>query len=176
MARTAVEHAGLAEGRRAVDLGCGLGIETQYLAAHGWHVHAFDADPTVTPRLAALASDGAVVHTEARLQELTQLPDCHLLLACASLPFVPRSEFDRLWTMIREALQPGGILAVDLFGAYDDWASSEGTFLTRREADGYMDGLDVLIFDEEQHDGRAFSGPKHWHSFTVVARMPLATS
>lgn len=157
-----------------MELGCGLGIETQYLAAHGWHVHTFDADPPVTPRLAALASDGAVVHTEARLQDLTQLPDCHLLLACASLPFVPRGEFDRLWTVIRGSLEPGGILAVDLFGTHDDWAADEGTFLTRSEVDGYLDGLDMLILDEEQRDGQAFSGPKYWHTFTIVARAARA--
>jgi hypothetical protein len=33
-------------------------------------------------------------------------------------------------------------------------------------------GLDADIIEEER-DGEAFSGPKHWHVFNVVARRPL---
>lgn len=34
-----------------------------------------------------------------------------------------------------------------------------------------LDGLDVVELAESDAPGRAFSGPKHWHTFTVGAGM-----
>ena len=31
--------------------------------------------------------------------------------------------------------------------------------------------LEVLVFDEQERDGEAYSGPKHWHLAEVVARL-----
>lgn len=170
LARAALEVAGDGHGRVAVELGCGAGIEARFLAENGWRVHTFDADPTVAPQLAALRQELPIHHTQGPLEQLTVLPRCHLVLACASLTFVPADHFPRLWQAICDALNPGAVVAVDLFGDKDDWAEGVGTFPDRAEVEGMLKGLDIVSVVEEERDGQAFSGPKHWHTFQVLAR------
>lgn len=167
--------AGPGEGRTAVELGCGIGIEAAHLVEQGWRVRTVDADPTVSGALEAIGRRGDLQHRTASLEEDLELPPCHLLLACASLPFVRRERFASLWTTIRAALLPGAVLAVDLFGVRDDWSAGEGTFLTRTEVEQLLDGLEVHALEEQERDGRAFSGPKHWHTYGVLAAAPLRT-
>ncbi|MDR7373400.1 hypothetical protein J2X28_000356 [Kocuria rhizophila] len=38
--------------------------------------------------------------------------------------------------------------------------------------DELVTGLEVLRLHEEERDGPAFSGPKHWHTYQLVARRP----
>lgn len=154
----------------AIELGCGSGIEARHLAENGFTVHAYDVDPSVAPVLAELAAV-LPVHPEIRdLTEVEALPGADLILACASLPFVRRDAFDRLWAAMREALRAQGVLAVDLFGEHDDWAGTDGTFLSRDEVGALLEGYEVLESTEKERDGRSFSGPKHWHTFRILAR------
>ena len=37
-----------------------------------------------------------------------------------------------------------------------------------------LDGLDILRLEETEQDGHAFSGPKHWHTFDILARKPIS--
>lgn len=158
------------EGRLAVELGCGIGREAEFLARAGWIVHTFDADDTVVTHLDELAQALPITHVQARLEDLITMPACDLLLACGVLPFIPRARFSRLWHTICETLNPGGIIAVDFFGDKDDWGKGHGTFFTRAEIDGLIEGFDVVSLVESEWEGSAFSGPKHWHTYTLVAR------
>src|SRR5699024_8658790 len=122
--------------RVAIELGCGRGIEARHLAENGFTVHAYDVDPSVAPVLAELAAE-LPVHPEIRdLAEVEELPGTDLILACAALPFVRRGAFVRLWAAMREALRAKGVLAVDLFGGRDDWAGTDGAFLSREVVAG----------------------------------------
>lgn len=172
LATQATQLAGPGAGRTAVELGCGIGIETRHLAEHGWRVHSLDADPSVGPALRELAGRWPVHHRTASLEEPPALEPCHLLLSCATLPFVRPERFAPLWAAVRGALLPGAVLAVDLFDVRDDWAGGDGTFHSREEALALLDGLEVVAMVEDERDGRAFSGPKHWHTFRVLARQP----
>ncbi|WP_245850962.1 class I SAM-dependent methyltransferase [Brachybacterium vulturis] len=154
----------------AVELGSGAGIEARFLAENGVSVHTYDGDRSVAPAMADLARTLPITHTTADLSTLRSLPAADLVLSCATLSFVPRTAFRALWGVVRSALRPGGVLAVDLFGDRDDWAGTEGTFLRRDEVEDLLDGLEVLELVEEERDGRSFSGPKHWHTFRVLAR------
>ena len=154
----------------AVELGCGRGIEAAFLAESGFAVHTIDADPSVTGIMGDLATALPITHTTRELEQITALPAADLILSCATLPFVRRTRFTALWERTRSALRPGGVLAVDLFGDRDDWASTDGTFLARGEVTELLVGLEVLDLAEEERDGRSFSGPKHWHTYRVLAR------
>lgn len=44
------------------------------------------------------------------------------------------------------------------------------TFHTEEHVHAMLDGLQVEYFHELDEDGKAASGPKHWHVFTVIAR------
>jgi hypothetical protein len=45
-------------------------------------------------------------------------------------------------------------------------------FVERESVADLVEGLDVLVFDEIEEDGGSFLGPKHWHTFDIVARAP----
>ena len=174
LARRAVESAG----RTAVELGCGIGVEAEFLARHGWLVETIDADPSVAGPLAALAAHPSrlpIRHRTASLDEPIELPPAGLILSCATLPFVRRDRFESLWSRIRASLRPGGILAVDLFGVRDDWATGDGTFHDREQVIALHEGLEILSLEESERDGMSFGGPKHWHTFLVISRRPGGT-
>jgi len=173
LALTALQLAGPGAGRSAVELGSGAGIEARELARHGWRVHTFDADPDSEVAMREAAPEITTVeHTVCRLEELSHVPANDLTLACVSLPFLPRESFDAVWRLAVDALRPGGVLAVDLFGVRDGWAGAGGTFLTRAEVEHLVDCLDVVSLVEVERDGRSFSGRKHWHTYELVARTP----
>ncbi|WP_110180950.1 class I SAM-dependent methyltransferase [Nocardioides solisilvae] len=174
LCRDVVALAGPGDGRTALDLGAGAGIETRALLADGWRVHAFDTDPHLGERLARLVGDDAAVTAYVGPVEEADLPDADLVHASYTLPYVAPGRFEEFWQRLRGAVRPGGWLAVDLFGDQDSWARDDGiTSFTRAQAEVLLDGLDVARFDEEDEDGPASSGPKHWHVFHVIARRPV---
>lgn len=162
-----------AKGLHAVELGSGAGLEAQYLLQQGMSVDTLDCDASVEATMAQLATIGRVRHRTGLIEEWDPLPEADMILANASLPFVPREHFWAVWQRIRTSLRPGGVFAADLFGADDSWASPDGTYLTRSEVDDLLDGLEVVELNERSEDGRSFEGTKHWHTFTVIARRPL---
>ena len=174
LCRSAMDRAG--PPGQAVDLGCGSGVETRALLNAGWQVHAVDGSPETRPLL--LRTIGGV-HNRltvevAHYAELTSFPPADLIYAGYSLPYQPPDSFGRIWELLRTALRPGGLLAVDLFGDHDSWAGDESmTFLTGTQARALFDGLELLSWDEEDEDGPAFGGAKHWHVYTAIARRPL---
>ena len=102
-------------------------------------------------------------------------PDVGSATAGFSLPFCAPQEFPALWARIRRALAPGGVFAGQLFGTHDTWADDpDMTFYSRHQVEVLLDGLDILRLEETERDGHAFSGPKHWHTFDILARKPIS--
>jgi trans-aconitate methyltransferase len=168
--------AGPGEGRRAVDLGCGAGIETRALLAAGWRVHAIDSAPGTAERV--LAMTGADRRLTIDVQDLVLLeglPPADLVYSGYSLQYLAREDFDRVWARIRQSMRPGAWLAVNLLGDRDEWAGTPGeTFLDEPTVRRLVDGLEVVKFAEEDADGPTWSGTKHWHAFHVIARSRVA--
>jgi tellurite methyltransferase len=158
---------------RAVELGFGNGIETIAMLKRGWRVLAIDPTPEASERLiAGLPDDG-----RERLSAVTapmedvELPTADLVWAAFSLFFCDPARFPDVWGRIGEAVRPGGRFAGQLLGARDTWAGDDGiSAFERDEAIALFDGSwRIDRFDEEENDGEACSGPKHWHLFNVVA-------
>ena len=168
--------AGDGHGRRAVDLGCGAGVETRALLAAGWVTLALDTDEHALRRLEAELPEPlrpALTVAVADLEDLAALPPADLVHAGYTLPWVRPARFPSTWQVVRRALRPGAWLAVDLFGDRDGWAGrADVTCHAESAAHRLFEGLEVLRFDVEEEDGEAFGGPKHWHVFHVVARRP----
>ena len=170
---TAMSLAGPGGGRVAIDLGCGAGVETRALLAAGWRVYAVDSEPGTPERLGGHPDLSVTV---GGFEEIVGLPAADLIHAGYALPFQTRGSFDRLWPGLLSKLRPGGLLAVDLFGEHDSWAGDPAmTFLTAAEARSLVAGLAVERFTEEDGPGEAFTGPKHWHVFHVIARRVTAS-
>jgi SAM-dependent methyltransferase len=156
----------------AVDLGCGDGTETLALLRDGWTVFAADATPEAIERLlSSVPAEAAerLTTAVAPFHEL-ELPAADFAYAGLSLPFCAPGDFGEAWRRATAALRPGGLLAVHLFGPRDSWAGTpEMTFHTREELDALLEGFDIRQLTEQDEDGEAVSGPKHWHVFHVIA-------
>jgi SAM-dependent methyltransferase len=179
MLLAACQRLGAGAGRMAVDLGCGDGTDALALVDRGWSVLAVDNE------LAGLALLRARIQAacEERLHIVCAsfadvvLPSAHLIHAGFSLPFCSPRQFPAVWQGIRRALVPGGIFAGQLFGTHDSWAGDPGmTFQDRPEVNRLLDGLELLELQETERDGEAYSGPKHWHTYDVLAREPSRAS
>ncbi len=169
--RALAEYGAVPPGAVAVDLGCGDGVETTALLAAGFRVTAVDSSDDSMDRLGRLPEVGSTLTLQHVAMEETDLPPADLVYAGYALPFCPPEAFPGLWGRIRAALRPGGLLACDLFGERDTWAGEPHlTFLARARVVGLLEGMDLLHLEESEEDGNSFSGPKHWHTFQVVAR------
>jgi SAM-dependent methyltransferase len=157
----------------AVDLGCGQGVDTLALLERGWTVLAIDAEEEAIARVAARVP----ALLEPRLRTLlssmedVELPQVDLVWASFSLFFCRPDAFADVWGRIRASIRPGGRFAGQLLGERDSWAPKDDiSAFSSAEARALLDGLEVERFEEEENDGEACSGPKHWHVFHVVAR------
>lgn len=161
------------EQRDAIDLGCGSGIDTLAMLERGWRVFATDAEGEGIRRLRAripAALSGAFRSEVVRMEDVV-LPDADLVWASFSLFFTAPERFPAVWAKVLAAVRPGGRFAGQLLGERDTWAPQpDRSAFAREQADQLLDGLEVERFEEEDQDGEACSGPKHWHVFHVVAR------
>ena len=157
----------------AVDLGSGDGTETRELLRRGWNVVAVDKTPGAIDRLQSTV----VGEERARLTGITspfadvELPASDLIYAGLSLPFCEPDVFPELWSKINAAVRAGGRFAGHFFGPRDSWAGEpDMTFLSKAEARALFTEFQLDLFHEQDEDGEAVSGPKHWHAFHVIAR------
>jgi SAM-dependent methyltransferase len=160
----------------AIDLGCGAGIDTAAMLGRGWSVVATDEQPEAIDRLRRRIPAGSEsrLRTEVTPMETFEPPGSDLVWASFSLFFCDPDRFADVWARLLAALRPGGRFAGQLLGDRDSWAGDEGiTWFDRAGVDRLLEPLTVERFMEEDEDGSACSGPKHWHVFHVVARAPL---
>jgi hypothetical protein len=167
-----LRDSGAAPGQ-AVEVGFGDGEETLALLSAGWRVVAIDSAPEARDVLRPRVPPELVDHLQIRSSPAqdTALPRFDLLYAGYSLPFLGPEAFDRFLAHALERANPGGHLVINLFGTHDTWADRPGMrFHKRSDVEGLLAGLDVLLLDEIEEDGMSFLGPKHWHTFDIVAR------
>ena len=161
------------ESLHAIDLGCGEGSETVVLLARGWHVLAIDGDAGGIKRLIEQTPDGSQEHLQTQVSKFEEvtLPTVDLIHASYSLAFCDPEHFPELWEKITNAIKSGGRFAGHFFGVNDTWAYREDmTFHTEEQVHALFDVFEVESFHEQDEDGEATTGPKHWHVFTVIAR------
>ncbi|OYZ21717.1 MAG: hypothetical protein B7Y39_08965 [Bdellovibrio sp. 28-41-41] len=113
--------------KHAVDMGCGLGIESAYLAAlPNWSVLAIDSDA----ELLALAekktpANERVTFLKSSFETMTSLPACDLLYSYHSLHFIDREHYERLWNLILTSIKPGGVIVISVFGPEDSMVTKK---------------------------------------------------
>jgi SAM-dependent methyltransferase len=157
----------------AVDLGCGDGKETLELLALGWTVLATDRAPEGIERLLESVPPEACERLTTRIAAFTDVdfPAADLVFAAVSLPFCGPADFKRVWENIVTALRPGGFFVGHMFGPHDTWAGTpDMNFHPRTEVEQLLTGFEIISLREQDEDGAAVGGPKHWHLFHVIAR------
>lgn len=161
------------ESLHAIDLGCGDGTETAVLLSRGWNVLAVDGESSAIKHLVNKVPREGQVRLQVQVAkfEAVVLPSADLVHASYSLPFCHPGHFPALWGRITNALNSGGRFAGHFFGVRDSWANEpDMTFHTEEQVRAMLDGWGIEYFHEQDEDGQAASGPKHWHVFTVIAR------
>lgn len=169
----ALEKFPAGESLQAIDLGSGDGTETVVLLSRGWNVLAVDSESAGIKRLMDKVPQGAQPHLQTQVAKFEEvvLPLADLIHASYSIPFCHPDHFPALWEKIVNALKPGGRFAGQFFGVHDSWADSKGmTFHTETQVRAMIERFETEYFHEQDEDGQAASGPKHWHVFTVIAR------
>ncbi|MEO7123210.1 MAG: class I SAM-dependent methyltransferase [Lacisediminihabitans sp.] len=158
----------------AVDLGCGDGTESRFLASQGWRVHAFDGARDTETRVPAGLSPADAARITARrvaFEDIQALPANQLMYAGRSLPFCVEPEFPQLWSLIRGSLITSGLFVGDFFGPHDSWFGRPGmNFHSREEVEALLDGLEILELTENEGPATTPFGDKHLHILTVIAR------
>jgi trans-aconitate methyltransferase len=157
----------------AVDLGCGAGNETIALLQHGSRVHAVDSNETAIRTVTSRADGLTGLSTECTDLWKATLPAADLVYAGFSLFFVPPARYSEAWARVASAVRPGGRFAGQFLGTRDTWAvlpeiTAHEEYAVRELLGDWV----IESFDEVEHDGRAMSGPKHWHHYDVIAARP----
>lgn len=162
----------LRPGMNAVDLGCGVGTTTLWLAEHGLTVRAIDGEPEAIDRLRLRLPAELPVQTEvARFEALALDPaSVDLIVAQFSLFFVPPEAYDAVWANVRTACRPGARFVGQFLGPNDDWKDRGYTLHDRTALDRLFADWRVVELEEVDRDGTTSVGnAKHWHVFHVMA-------
>lgn len=165
---------------RALDLGAGLGQETEELLRRGWCVTATDASwrmlELVRTRARAMAALDRLELVHATFEETPLAPGSfELVHAGFALPFCPAAHFDQVWRRLVAALRPGGFFAGQFFGPRDEFViESPAGSMSAHDADSVralLGGWEILTHEEVERTGETAPGsPKHWHVHHVIAR------
>jgi hypothetical protein len=161
--------------RQAIDLGAGDGTDTEALLRAGWKVLAIDREEESGRRLVGrLPPDlkrNLTIETIS-FEDIELLPRADFIYSSMSLPFCKPEAFPRLWGIITSSLKRGGRIACHLLGDRDTYATErpDTTFFTSSQVELLFEGFKIEQINEIEEDGEAFSGPKHWHIFAVIAR------
>jgi len=148
-------------GARALDLACGPGRHSIWLAERGWHVDAWDISDVAlevlgaeVERRAAMGDPLAVAPRQVDLDTVTIPARVYDLIL--NVYFLDR----RLWPIIAKALLPGGLLASQTFLDVPGARASEVSpahMLQPGEMRAAFDGLGLhtLLYDETGDPGTA---------------------
>ncbi len=160
----------------AVDLGCGIGIESLELLRQGWRVLSVDSQQEALDYLNKNMSDEVKDHSQTfcGLFEEVDFPSCDFIWAGNSLPFCSADQLHTVLTRIARALKPGGRFAGDFFAPRHAWAGNKNinTFSTN-ELKTAFPTLEAEYWTVGEGEAQAtLYDVVHWHVHTIVMRKP----
>jgi len=160
--------------RSAVDLGCGAGRDARELLQAGWRVLAVDREPGAIAALEAATPVDVRGRLETRVADLAtvDVPECDLVNASLSLPFLAPGEFWRVWATLLDALAVGGRVAAMLFGDRDGSANDPAmTCVSPASIRSSLRSFELEHWVDREEDGTTALGePHHFHLLELVAR------
>lgn len=165
---------------RALDLGCGQGGDSLWLASRGWTVTGVDVSPTAVQRVAAHAAvQGLSERVQVERHDLSvTFPEGAFELVSAQYFHSPVA-MDRAAVLARAAgaVVPGGMLLVVDHASVPpwSWADPNSVFPTARQTlDGIgldLDGWEVTVVEDRD---RQAPGPDPDHQQATVTDTVLA--
>ncbi len=152
----------------AIDLGCGPGNETVYMAKKGIKVLAIDKELDNSIILSRLNKKEQKNVTFLKgLFEEVELPKTDLVAALFSLPFCDADKFMELWDKIYKSLNRKGYLLCQLFGKNDFRKDYKDVItLSKKEIGKLLERYDIKKVDEIFSDVEG----NHKHFYNIVAQ------
>jgi tellurite methyltransferase len=156
----------------ALDFGCGAGSETRFLIKNGFSVTAVDGNNKAEQYVKNLPHADQVVFIHSNF-ETFQFDKYNLINSARSLSFIDKAKFDDVIKRLKLSLTPQGLFVGELYGVNDQWnkPNETMTFVDRSMVDSILGDLEVMNLEENEFDGQLANGkPKHWHTFTFLAK------
>ncbi len=160
---------------KAVDFGCGPGIETMTLLNQGWHVLAIDYQAEAIERVEAGIPEEVKPRLKAQQASFEQvdLSEADLIWAGFSLPFCPPQHLSEVLDNIVNGLKPGGRFAGDFFGPRHAWADEDHvTVMTEDQVKDAFSSLKLEYWIEQEGERDTAMGIQHWHAYSVIYHKP----
>ena len=136
-------------GRDVLEVACGTGYWTQYIARSARHVHAFDINDSVLEIAAEKPLPaGRVTFLKADALSLEGAPeDCDAAFAGFWWSHVKKSDLERFVRALAGKLRPGAVVAI----LDNSYAEGSSTPISRRDAEGNAYQIRTLG-NGEQHE------------------------
>ncbi|MFT4721075.1 MAG: SAM-dependent methyltransferase [Candidatus Azotimanducaceae bacterium] len=171
----------LSDERIAVDCGCGAGSDIAFLRRNDFTVYAYDIEQASIQRCRKrFKDDGEVLLSHDSFSSFIY-PRASLIVADASLFFCPKSEFEHVWSSMRESIKPKGVFCGSFLGPRDTMAGPDHgkdsfwpdvMVFTEAEVRENFTDFEIIKFTEHEVSGETAQGKSHhWHIFSVVAKI-----
>lgn len=154
-----------------LDLGCGAGVETEFLARQGHHVVAVDKATESVEMTARRCQGLSVVVVRSAIEDYPVAQGRYgAIIALNSLPFVAREHVDKVLKMVEQGVQTRGFLIMKLFGPRDDWAKEGKVISIGQPIALFQRPGQLLLYQESEKDAKPIGSNKvkHWHTINVV--------
>jgi SAM-dependent methyltransferase len=163
-------------GKIAIDLGASIGHETALLLQKGYKVIAVDSNAYAfkymlqQPGIAKYQSHLTTINTSFEHLDFSTLPKSDLVISSFALPFVGKSDFNRVWNNIAATVKPGGYVIINLFAPGFTFPNTQKdmTFHTKQEALALFKNFKIIEFREMRNDPRKPGKDKHF--YVIIAK------
>ena len=139
---------------KTLDLGCGNGRNSLYLAANGYDVTAWDKNPMSIQNLLSVREAEGLENLQASVKDLNTLSfdgEYDFILSTVVMMFLEASTISRLIDNMQRCTQPGGYNLIVAAMDTDDFPCTVGfpfAFKTG-ELKNYYEGWELLKYNED---------------------------
>lgn len=169
----AVKRIGSNKGR-ALDLGCGAGVDAKYLAENEFRVEAVDWHPACINQTRKLCRNLSVDVTQKNIVDYKiKLNTYRLIISWNTLPFLRKKEAKEVLLNIQKGLRRGGFFVFGLSGTEDDWAKNRPamSFFAIEELKRLLSKMEFIkILEIRERKKGAVGKIKFWHQVQGIAQ------
>ena len=156
-------------GNTAIDLGCGVGNDTEFLISKGFKVTAVDSQEEVKEIFENKNLDKEKLDLIIGDFSQIELPKADLIFANMSLFFV-KDNFELFLKSLLEKVNKNGFFVANFLGKEDEWKDKRTT-IEKDELLYYFKDFEVNYFSEEKYyKDTALGINKFWHVYTIMAQ------
>lgn len=156
--------------RTALDLGCGIGIETTALLENNFSVDAVDNQPESKRHVESIIKEDFKSKLSFYLSDFSDFnfnKKYDFVYAYHSLPFSKNEDFLRVTYDAIDSVKPNGIFSGSFFGDRDEWSlTTKVNGISKDYLQKAFSSFQVLYFNE-------IFEAEQIHTFDVIARKQI---